>query len=90
VPWAIGHVNIEEGAAARATRAFMGGLTGVRSMTQPTSQRQQPRYNQRVPLIRRRRRSSHRRLGGAAFRSGVEHRSQSIRLIVRSPAAAPR
>ncbi len=27
----------------------MGGLTGVRYMTQPTSQRQQPRYNQRVP-----------------------------------------
>jgi len=54
----------------------MGGLTGVRSMTQPTSQRQQPRYNQRVPRNPQAN-AGQRTAGSGARRSdqGVEHRS---------------
>jgi len=70
------HVNIEKGRERAQRGAFMGGLTGVRSMTQPTSQRQQPRYNQAAYLvIRRRTPVSAPPARERAFRSRVEHRS---------------
>jgi len=88
VPWAIGTSTLKKGPRARATRGIHGGLTGVRSMTQQTSQRQQPRYDPaRTSSSTGERRPAHRRLGSATLRS---RRGTPSHRASRSTAAAPR